>query len=156
MFKSMRYCPETALIQSAFFLGAKLTNLEDKSDKVLVAVKVVRDAINEVSKGLPLDGEPGFHLLPIEKQALHCKVHFWLYKTWCKGIDTDQSNGDDDDGDLDGFPVLPKFSTRLYLAVVDQMHWEQLLVEVQHMQFCVFFIRVYFILATEWKTAGFA
>lgn len=130
MFGSINYCPETVLIQSAFFLGAKLTNLDEKTDSVLQAVEVIKAAIHEVSRGLALSGEQDFSLRLVEKQAVHCKVHFWLYKTWFKNINIEQCNDDGDD-DLDDFPILPKFSTKVYIAIIEQMQWEQLLVEVQ-------------------------
>lgn len=128
MSTTMRYCPETVVVQSAFFLGEKLANLEDKTDKLFPAVDVVEKAIVEVTRGLSIHGDQEFQLLPIEKQALHCKLHFWLYKTWCKSINS--GHPDDDDDDLDGFPTLPRFGTRMYVSIVHHMQWEQLLIEV--------------------------
>lgn len=132
IFSNMRYCPETVIVQSALFLAEKLGQLEGKKTEIFQSkeVKVVIDAIQEVSKGLCIHGEEGYHLLSKEKQALHYKLHFWFYRTWCQALSLD-SNDMDIEPDLDGFPSLPRFGTGFFISIVQHMEWEQLLVEVR-------------------------
>ena len=143
----MQYSLKTVLVHSAFLHADKELNQRSRSLKKLTkedcsvffgleAVNVVTQAILEARDCCSLEeGNLSMtftKILPSEVDALNYKFNAWIFRAWQKDTDklvlreTFRKRNDY----FSSFPPLPRFSTAFYLALVKELDWSKIFVEV--------------------------
>lgn len=125
----MNYCPETVIVHSAFFLAESLQSLTKlEKGKGTKAVQIVSKAIKEVTGELLVDDKG--RLPQVEVRRLEFKIHSWIFASLLKaygGLKFDDSREEDY---FDSFPPLPGMGVEFYLELLQEVGWNELLVEV--------------------------
>lgn len=124
----MNYCPETVIVHSAFLLAESLQSLTKlEKGKGTRAVQIVSRAIKEITGELLVDDKG--RLLPVEVRTLEFKIHSWIFASLLKaygGLKFDDSREEEY---FDSFPPLPGMGVGFYLELLQDVGWNELLVE---------------------------
>ena len=129
--KDINYCPETVVVHTAFLLAdreAVRGLIELEKNKCSKAIQIVSEAIREITQRSPLDEKNNLH--QGKAAELEFKIHSWVFSSLFRrygGFEFGESPGEDY---FDSFPPLPQIGASFYLELVQEMGWNELLVEV--------------------------